>query len=317
MVVLVPSIDPYDQPVERCAKWTMRKVDGLGAWKWVKEGVYDQDLIPESQQFGLLPRTALDKATYELKLRSDSWSFDETKYLVELCEECELRFLVVSDRYKYPATKRSLLDIKARYYDVIDRLNKHSTQSFDKEAERKRMLAEESFEARTNEQIEEEQQLTRIVEEVQNNLSMLLKKRQEMIATVAGDTFLMNSLALPDILGIAERIEDAPESVPSSHVSSSSNVTPSSKRKDKKRIKRAVSSEVASEKQSKKQAVTPILRTSALKPIKAGLARQVDKALMELGLPVRPVYPSERNCELYDKIRAGLADLIEQKKAYK
>lgn len=284
----------------------------------MREGSFDQDIIPESPSFNVIPKLQIDKTIYEQKLRSDSWGYNETKYLVELCEECELRFLIVADRYKFPGAKRTLSEIRLRYYDIVDRLNKPPSPSFDRDTDKRRTLAEESFEARPKEQIEEEQQLARIVERVQCNMSALLRKRQEIIATVAGETFLMNSPGLPDILGIGERTEEPGDSVVSSHYSSSSTVTPSSKKKDKKRIRRAISAEaVSSSKQTKRHAVTPILRTSALKPIKAGLARQVDKALMELGLPVRPVYPSERNCELYDKLRACLADLIEQKKAFK
>ncbi|KAK9905816.1 hypothetical protein WJX75_006806 [Coccomyxa subellipsoidea] len=47
------------------------------------------------------------------------WSREETDYLISMCEQFDLRFLVIADRYEFPGSKpRSCEDLKARYYAV-------------------------------------------------------------------------------------------------------------------------------------------------------------------------------------------------------
>ncbi|CAG0919430.1 unnamed protein product [Notodromas monacha] len=55
----------------------------------------------------------------------DTWSYDETVHLFDLCNRFEMRFYVIYDRFdrqKYPG--RSLEDLKKRYYTVINALHK-------------------------------------------------------------------------------------------------------------------------------------------------------------------------------------------------
>ena len=72
---------------------------------------------------------------YESHLKSEDWSKEETDYLVNLAQEYDLRWIVISDRYEYqpsdppkenadsmaltvPSKERSMEDMKARYYSV-------------------------------------------------------------------------------------------------------------------------------------------------------------------------------------------------------
>lgn len=77
--------------------------------------------------------------SYEEALKTDSWSYEETKYLFELATRYDLRWLVIHDRYDFNPLQssegedvemqessdkpdRSLEDLKERYYDVCTRL---------------------------------------------------------------------------------------------------------------------------------------------------------------------------------------------------
>ena len=72
---------------------------------------------------------------YESHLKSEDWSKEETDYLVNLAQEYDLRWIVISDRYQYqpsdvpkenadsisltvPSKERSMEDMKARFYSV-------------------------------------------------------------------------------------------------------------------------------------------------------------------------------------------------------
>ncbi|KAL8795646.1 MAG: hypothetical protein Q9195_001884 [Heterodermia aff. obscurata] len=72
---------------------------------------------------------------YESHLKSEDWSKEETDYLVNIAQEYDLRWIVISDRYEYqpsdlpkesadsmsvaiPSKDRSMEDMKARYYSV-------------------------------------------------------------------------------------------------------------------------------------------------------------------------------------------------------
>ena len=50
-----------------------------------------------------------------------SWNKEETKYLWDLCEQYDLRFYIIHDRYddKY---ERTIEDLKHRYYSVAKRI---------------------------------------------------------------------------------------------------------------------------------------------------------------------------------------------------
>ena len=142
-----------------------------------------------------------------------------------------------------------------------------------------------------------------------------------MIARLAGDTFVMNNPSLLDLIGHGVTDPDVPADPPRSRPTTG-------KTSKKSKVKRAVveapptaptatasaTSPPTQPTNPKRQSVTPVLRTASLKPIKAGMARLVDKRLVEMGLPVRPNYPSERNCELYEQIRTLMADQFDAKK---
>jgi hypothetical protein len=189
----------------------------------------------------------------------------------------------------------------------------------------------------------QDQNLLQIIEQTQRNLTSLWKRRQEIIALNAGDTFVMNQPSLPELCGTVggsgeegELIDgfDSPDFASVAHKAPASSGSrkdqqqqqqksrkrsTSTSDKDRKhrksdKVKRAVQSPPPPGTKSghNRPSITATLRTACLKPVKAGLARQVDKMMVErVGVPLRPVYPSERNCDMYDRIRALLAERLE------
>jgi len=52
----------------------------------------------------------------------DEWTKEETDYLWSLCEELDLRWVVISDRYEWEGKERTMEDLKDRYYNGVRKL---------------------------------------------------------------------------------------------------------------------------------------------------------------------------------------------------
>ena len=51
----------------------------------------------------------------------DSWTYEEVKYLFDLCRRYDLRWYIISDRYNFKNVNRSLEDLKSKFYEVSKR----------------------------------------------------------------------------------------------------------------------------------------------------------------------------------------------------
>ena len=72
---------------------------------------------------------------YHQHLHDDSWSRSETDHLLEQCKQFDLRFIIVHDRWDCQRfSKRSVVDLKERYYHIANTLAKVTppwTQSYE------------------------------------------------------------------------------------------------------------------------------------------------------------------------------------------
>lgn len=73
---------------------------------------------------------------YDQHLVDPNWSAHETQYLFDLLRSFDLRFVVAADRYDYmgpkgegPVKKRSVEEMKDRYYTICRRLVRTRTAS--------------------------------------------------------------------------------------------------------------------------------------------------------------------------------------------
>ncbi|KZF25615.1 hypothetical protein L228DRAFT_244490 [Xylona heveae TC161] len=153
---------------------------------------------------------------YHMYLRSDEWSKEETDYLVNLCIEYDLRWIVIADRYDFqPVTKeeqkdgeasalipapkkRTMEDMKLRYYEVAAKMlaihrpiNTMSTAEFElhetmskfnavQETQRKQLA--NALLSRSPEEIKEEEILLGELRRIVSREERLLAERKELFA---------------------------------------------------------------------------------------------------------------------------------------
>jgi len=63
---------------------------------------------------------------YHQHLHDENWSKQETDRLFEMCRRFDLRFVVIHDRWDHGQSKRSIEDLKERYYNICAVLAKVS-----------------------------------------------------------------------------------------------------------------------------------------------------------------------------------------------
>ncbi len=154
-----------------------------------------------------------DDAQYKEHLHSEDWSREETDYLVDLALDYDLRWVVIADRYDYkptadgngaepttaivPATKkRTMEDMKARYYDVaakimaLDRpVSSMSAAEFDlhekmtkfnPNQEKTRKQLADALLSRSLDEIKEEEILLGELKRIVTNEEKFLQERKEL-----------------------------------------------------------------------------------------------------------------------------------------
>ncbi|KAH9812370.1 hypothetical protein DFH28DRAFT_979538 [Melampsora americana] len=147
-------------------------------------------------------------------LRDDDWTKEETDYLFSLLKDYDLRFPVISDRYDFLGSSRSIEDLKLRYYTICQKLilNRSRTNSgdlldesskkqliqsyhFDKHREIERKKQAKRLMNRTLSQIEEENFLYIETRRFEQSLEKRNQDRSDVIKQIGGLPFeLYNQL---------------------------------------------------------------------------------------------------------------------------
>ena len=110
---------------------------------------------------------------YTQHLTSPEWSREETDHLMDLASRFDLRFIIMADRWdRETFTERSVEDLKERYYNIVERLERvHGGATgaaadqgkkqwlYDADHERRRKEQLRRLYNRTEEQLEEEEVL--------------------------------------------------------------------------------------------------------------------------------------------------------------
>lgn len=177
--------------------------DHLQLFHWRR--VTDPNEAPKEYQFAKynirldnhVPK--YDDKEYNMLLYCDQWTKEETDYLMEMCYKFDLRFLVIHDRWdtkRFP-TKRSVEDLKERYYFVYNQLAKARAfieapklKEYDSVHERKRKQQLLNLYNRTKEEIEEEQNLMNEMKKIEQKKRERERKTQDLqkIMDAAGRT---------------------------------------------------------------------------------------------------------------------------------
>ncbi|KAI9811479.1 MAG: swr complex subunit [Pycnora praestabilis] len=156
-----------------------------------------------------------DDAEYDLHLTNREWSKEETDYLIQICRDFDLRWVVIADRYDYqpfvkstdvnveattalvhPPKRRTMEDMKARYYELSHKtmafhrpipsmstaeFTLHETMSkFDPAQETKRKQLAEALLSRTADEIKEEELLLSEIRRIDANQTRLMDDRLDL-----------------------------------------------------------------------------------------------------------------------------------------
>ena len=134
-------------------------------------------------------------------LQSDTWTREETDYLMRMCKNYDLRFIVIEDKWDRSIYRdRTVEDLKDRYYNVCNNLSKHRSEHnltikqqicvFDADHERKRKEQLIKLYNRTPEEVEEEQQLITELRKIEQRKKEREKKTQDLqkLITAADST---------------------------------------------------------------------------------------------------------------------------------
>jgi len=130
-----------------------------------------------------------DDNEYErlLKDLNDDWTKEETEYLWKLCEQFDLRFIVIHDRYdkKY---QRTVEDLKDRYYSCSKKILEDKKElehpivkkpyNYDYEVKRKFYL--EKLYMRTKQQNEKEKHIVEYIKKLDQKMKKLEKEEKNL-----------------------------------------------------------------------------------------------------------------------------------------
>ncbi|RMZ75035.1 hypothetical protein DV737_g5509, partial [Chaetothyriales sp. CBS 132003] len=162
-----------------------------------------EDEFPSSKWNVKVPVDRYTDAQYADNFKSDDWSKEETDYLIQLCEDFDLRWILIADRYDPGEIagpraygERTMEQLKSRYYSIAARLMEMRTpasnmtatefqlwekmRNFDAKTEKVRKdMADKLFE-RTKDEAEEEKILLEELHRITKNEEDFIKLRRDL-----------------------------------------------------------------------------------------------------------------------------------------
>lgn len=161
--------------------------DGAVFYHWRRAADEGQD-YPFARFNKTVDVPAYSDLEYHQHLHDENWSKHETDRLFELCRRFDLRFVVIHDRWDHGQSKRSIEDLKERYYNVCAVLAKvrspggsdTKVRVFDAQHERRRKEQLEKLFHRTEEQIEEEERLMQELKKIEQRKKEREKKTLDL-----------------------------------------------------------------------------------------------------------------------------------------
>lgn len=237
------------------------------------------------------------------------WSKEETDYLMDLCQQYNMRFILITDRYSYQQKSRSMEDLKDRYYTICRTLAKERASgqdplyqyAFDKTREVERKQALETLAGRTKEQMDEEAALLVEIQRIKQNEARLEREKEGV----------MHLLAQLPVSSHGDTNNTAANNSTSEH---------SKKRRrsgiDDQSKKSRRSSSVAEVSTLPKEKLVPgvHVQSQRLPATKGNMHAKVLKVMNELGVGPRPVMPTAAVCHGFERLQTSIATMFELKK---
>ncbi|PIK50147.1 putative DNA methyltransferase 1-associated protein 1 [Apostichopus japonicus] len=237
---------------------------------------------------------------YQSHLHDDKWTRPATDHLFELSERFDARWIVIEDRFDHLSHgKRSVEDIKDRYYNIVNKLSKvrsdpnlssRAQQSYDAEHERKRKEQLNRLFDRTTEQVEEEEMLIQELKRIEFRKKEREKKAQDLqkLITAADNS---SDLRRTERKIIKKKLP----------------ITLSSRKKDPEGCMKIPETGGIKFPDIKQSGV--YLRSQKKK------TKAIEHLLDELGIPIQPM-PTDEICQLYNDLRSDMVLLYELKLAH-
>ncbi|XP_033821727.1 DNA methyltransferase 1-associated protein 1 isoform X1 [Periophthalmus magnuspinnatus] len=245
---------------------------------------------------------------YQLHLHDDGWTKAETDHLFDLCKRFDLRFIVVHDRYDHQQyRKRSVEDLKERYYSICGKLTKVRAASgtepkiyiFDAGHERRRKEQLEKLFNRTPEQVAEEEYLIQELRKIETRKKEREKKAQDLQKLIkAADT-------TTELRRAEKRVSK--KKLPQ-------------KRETEKPVSTSMKAvpETAGIKFPDFKSAGVTLRSQRMKlPSSVGQKKikAIEQMLVDLGVDLNPL-PTEEIVQMFNELRSDLVLLYELKQAH-
>ena len=247
---------------------------------------------------------------YNQYLFSPHWTLDETSHLFELATRFDLRWHVMFDRYdhdRFPVEKkRTLEDLKERYYHICNRIAKvrkhpggEAVQKivYDADHERRRRLQLNRLLSRTEAQVEEEAMLVQELKKIESRKKEREKKSQDLQKLIAFDSTAESSSS--------KKVEKRSTSKKKSD-------------KSKKEVNEEKSSDSFGIRFPDYKSSGVMLRSQMMKlpsNISQRRVKSLELLLSELKLESNPM-PTETVVQLFNKLRSDMVYLYDLKVAY-
>lgn len=251
---------------------------------------------------------------YNQYLQVDGWTKAETDHLFDLCQRFDLRFIIIQDRWDREAfkTPRSVEDLKERYYNAVNSLQKAKIvagqetkiKAFDAAHERKRKEQLIKQYNRTPEQIEEEQKLIEEMRKIEMRKREREKKTQDLqkLITAADNSTQARRTETPG--SSRSRPGRKKQAMPRSSSKEPGTPTPNVL-------------EMAGIKFPDTKTAGATLRSQRMKlPASVGQkkSKAIEQLLHELNIDSRPI-PTEEICNHFNELRSDMVLLYELKMA--
>jgi len=292
---------------------------------------------------------------YSKYFQSDFWTLEETKKLWKLCNDYNMRFTIIANRMESKniyEIKHRFFYILNKLHQIRGMENINFIYDKEYDLNRNRIIEQLSLNY-SPELAQEEQFIKQYINYYSKDLNKRWKLREKIIMHFAGATQALTfTSTMPDLLGhVTEMGNNMNSSIigiggggaikggdqinTGSFVQNVNSIHSSSdgrggegggafKNKQKHKTDSTASSHGSSSQHNnhngpgrkRKPVMYEVkLQSQAMKPIKVGLCRRIDRMMLELGVPLRPQCPTKLVIAKYDKLRSRLIELDEQEKS--
>jgi len=281
-------------------------------WRKLEDAAKEYPFAKFNKQ---VPVPSYTDAEYQQSLQIDNWTKPETDHLMDLCRTFDLRFFVIQDRWdtsKFSA--RSIVDLKERYYDIVNALNKarHTTGpepkliAYDGDNEKRRKEQAKRLFDRTAQQVEEEANLLQELRKIEARKKDRERKTQDLqkLITAADGGLGAGAAESPSLRGTPDKKQQIRKKTPFA--------TPKAKLE---MIGATVETPSSGIKFPEFKASGVFLRSQRMKlPQSVGQKKlkAIEQMLTELGLELNPI-PTEEICQHFNELRSDLVLLYELK----